>query len=92
MSPRTSESPHQGKAREFTAPDLAPGGNSKTNRSLDVTVDTLSGDTTASMKMRTVGMAEKLMRIEERTLFLGELIRINRGKRKLRILSESRGV
>ena len=33
MAPRTSGSPHQGKAREFTASDLAPGGNSKSNQS-----------------------------------------------------------
>ena len=35
------------------------------------------------MKMRTMGVAEKLMRIEERTLFLGELVRINRGTKEV---------
>jgi hypothetical protein len=44
-------------------------------------VETSQEDTTATMKLATMVLAEKVMKIEERTVFLGDLIRIKRGTR-----------
>ena len=47
-----------------------------------ITVDTLQGDTTA-LKQATMELAEKVMVIEERSTFLGELLKIGRGTREV---------
>ena len=47
------------------------------------TVDTLSRDTTANMKLATMELAEKVMVIEERTIFLGDLVKMRRGTKKV---------
>ena len=54
------------------------------------TVDTLMRDTTAKMKLATMELAEKVMVIEERTIFLGDLVKMRRRPRRLRTMSGSR--
>ena len=52
-------------------------------KSIDFTVDTLEGDTTAYLRQTTMALAEKVMVIEERTIFLGDLLRIRRGTKEV---------
>ena len=47
------------------------------------TVDTLMRDTTANMKLATMELAEKVMVIEERTIFLGDLVKMRRGTKEV---------
>ena len=47
------------------------------------TVDTLMRDTTANMKLATMELAEKVMVIEERTIFLGDLVKLRRGTKEV---------
>ena len=47
------------------------------------TVDTSTEDTTASMKQKTITMALKVMRCEERNVFFGDLIRARLGTREV---------
>ena len=46
-------------------------------------VDTLEEDTTATLKQSTWELAEKVMVIEERTIFLGDLVSIGRGTKEV---------
>ena len=57
--------------------------NNNNSKLIDSPVDTLEGDTTASLKQATWELAEKVMVIEERTIFLGDLISIGRGTREV---------
>ena len=50
---------------------------------IDSPVDTLEGDTTATLKHATMELAEKVVVIEERTIFLGDLVRIGRGTKEV---------
>ena len=51
--------------------------------SIEIIVDTLEGDTTAHLKQATMDMAEKVLIIEERTTFLGEMIKMGRGTKEV---------
>ena len=51
--------------------------------SIELTVDTLEGDTTASLRQATIDLAEKVLVIEERTLFLGDVIKLRRGTKEV---------
>ena len=46
------------------------------HQSIEAPVDTPKGDTTAQLKHSTMELAEKVVIIEERTTFLGDLINI----------------
>ena len=63
--------------------DLYHLSSSTNNKIIEVTVDTLEGDTTASLKQATMELAEKVVTIEERTTFLGDLIKVRRGTREV---------
>ena len=63
--------------------NISPANNDNSNNIIDSPVDTLEGDTTASLKQATWELAEKVMVIEERTIFLGDLISIGRGTREV---------
>ena len=56
-----------------------PSSSTSSAMSIEVTVDTLEGDTTASLRQATIDLAEKVLVIEERTLFLGDVIKLRRG-------------
>ena len=60
-----------------------PLSNNTDRNSIDVTVDTLSGDTTAKLRQTVMRLAEKVMLIEERSTFLGDLLKIKRGTREV---------
>ena len=48
-----------------------------------ITVETSKEDTTASIKHATMNLAEQVVVIEERTVFLGDLIKIRRGTKEV---------
>ena len=88
MAPRRSGNGSYSGPGGLKHPGMAPaqGGphppiisNSISKPIIPITVDTLKEDTTANMMTATMELAEKVMRIEERTLFLGEVIRVGRG-------------
>ena len=70
---------HPGMAPAQGGPHPPIISNLISNPIISITVDTLKEDTTANMMTATMELAEKVMRIEERTLFLGEVIRVGRG-------------
>ena len=47
------------------------------------TVDTPNGDTTDQLKQKTINMGIKVMKCEERNMFMGELIRMGLGTREV---------
>ena len=86
MAPRRSGDGRQGGPGGLKHPGMAPvkGGphpsnQSKTSQNIPITVDTPKEDTTANMMTATMELAEKVMMIEERSVFLGDVIRIGRG-------------
>ena len=60
-----------------------PSSNNTQTLSNFITVETLNEDTTAAMKLATMVFAEKVVEIEERTVFLGDLIKIKKGTREV---------
>ena len=86
MAPKRSGRPIPNKARRKSTSGLAqvmegpPSTNQNQNSS---TVDTSREDTTANMKRTTLAMAVKVMRSEERNVFLGDLVRLHLGTKEV---------
>jgi hypothetical protein len=59
-----------------------PSSSSSTNN-ICITVDTSKEDTTAQLKQQTITMALKVMRCEERNVFIGDLIRSGMGTKEV---------
>ena len=88
MAPRTSAGLSKKSGGKCTSgiTDGKGGPPSKLNSfvsSNEVTVETSKEDTTASMKQAVMTLAEKVVTIEERSLFLGDLISIKRGTKEV---------
>ena len=90
MGPRRSGHGRLGKPGISTNPGLAqeqggphPSVSKHQTKSNYSTVETSNEDTTASIKHATMILAEKVVVIEERTVFLGDLIKIRRGTREV---------
>ena len=88
MAPRRSGRPFPQGARGITTPGMAqseefsPPNNQQQN--LSSTVDTSSReDTTASLKRTTLAMAAKVMRREETSVFLGDLVKLHLGTKEV---------
>ena len=56
---------------------------SSSTNSICSTVDTSNGDTTANLKQKTLTMALKVMRCEERNVFFGELLQAGLGTKEV---------
>ena len=52
-------------------------------------VDIPEGNTTANLKRTVMALAEKVMCIEERTTFLGEVLKMRRGTREVENFEET---
>ena len=88
MAPRTAGGHCQGRAelRDDTSSARAQTKGSPHSRKsnfIDATVDTLKRDTTDKLRQETMELAEKVMILEERTTFLGELLNMRRGTREV---------
>ena len=88
MAPRRSgrghTQQHQSNIAHTNAQEDAQHPSSSSSSSkFEFTVDTSQGDTTASLMRATMDLAEKVLVIEERTTFLGELLKIRRGTREV---------
>ena len=86
MAPKRSGASVGPKPRDIINPEMAAVRGdplSTTNNIICSTVDTSSEDTTASLKQKTVAMATKVMRCEERNIFFGDLIRVRLGTREV---------
>ena len=90
MAPRRSGNGRHSEPGGYQHPGMAQGkGDHVSSNHLNSamsysnTVDTLSRDTTANMKLATMELAEKVMVIEERTIFLGDLVKMRRGTKEV---------
>ena len=94
MGPRRSGTGRLGTPGGLKTPEMAPMGGTPPkiiSNSIDDTVDTSKEDTTALLKSTTIQLSEKLLKVEERTLFLGELVRTRRGTKEVENFVQKQG-
>ena len=63
--------------------ELSSSSSKSSNTNICITVDTSKEDTTAQLKQQTITMALKVMRCEERNMFIGDLIRTGMGTKEV---------
>lgn len=86
MAPKRSGASVRPKPRDKINPEMAAVRGdplSTTNNIICSTVDTSNGDTTANLKQKTLAMALKVMRCEERNVFFGELLQAGLGTKEV---------
>ena len=80
---RLSTSPGGTQSSGMAETEGGPSSTSNLTKSIPITVDTLMRDTTANLKQSIMDLAVKVVVVEERSTFIGDLIKLKRGTKEV---------